>query len=316
MTLLSAGLPFAAWLTLRDVERKALQAHGGGGAGPLSFEIYDDPFLRALRADLATASVRCGFWELGMNQLLEATRCTARPDEEPLELYRRVEMLYGALSKRKQERSLLRARVAYFEELAGRGEVTPVHRLEQAKSLLALGALDYSITDYDAAEDVLVPLGEDQEWGAVALELLVGMHLRAGARDWEQQERARRKLHRVSPHSSVLREGADTDENSRRLRELEVNHTTAILYFLSKQAGDAEPGPECRRRLLLLARANPDQPHCAVNAALAHLERGLRSQAQAALDLTDGPLSDADREQLSALGLTVAHTARVRKAAG
>ncbi|KPH97429.1 hypothetical protein OK006_8985 [Actinobacteria bacterium OK006] len=315
VTLLAAGMPFTAWLTLKQAEYEALQAHGGGGPDPLAYGVCEDPFLRALRADLATASVRCGFWDTAMSQLWEATKCMAGPDEEWVQLCHRGEMLSGALAKRNQERSLQRSRVAYFEELADRGEAPPVQRLERAKSLLALGDLDHSIADYDATEDVLVPLGEDQELGGVALELLVGMHLRAGARDRELQERARRKLHRVSPHSAVLREDADVDENGRRLRELEVGHTAAILQHLSKQAGDAEPGPEHRRRLLLLARAHPDQPHCAASAARAYLERGLRSQAQAALDLTDGPLWAADREELSVLGLTVAHTARVRKAA-
>ncbi len=313
--LLSVGMPFSAWMVLREAEYEATQAQGGDREGPLP-PGSDDPVLRALRADLSTASVRCGFWDLGMNQLMKATQCTARPDEEPLELYRRGEMLYGALSRRKQERSLQRLRVAYFEELAGRGEATPVQRLEHAKSLLALGALDHSIADYDAAEDVLVPLGEDKEHGKVALELLVGMHLQAGARDREQQARARRRLHRVSADSAVLREGAAADEGSRQIRDLELQHTAGILSFLSEHAGDAEPGPELRRRLLLLARAHPDQPHCAVNAALAYLERGLRSEAQAALDLADGPLSDADCGDLAALGLTIAHTARMRKAAG
>jgi tetratricopeptide (TPR) repeat protein len=316
VTLLSAGLPFSAWMALKVAEYEMKEAQGGKGEGPLSLWADDNPILRALRADFATSLVRCGLWSLAMNQLLEAHECTSEPDEEWLELAHRGETLSGALSKRNQERSLHRLRAAYFGELADRGEATPVQRLEQAKSLLALGDLDHSIADYDAAEDVLVPLGEDEALGGVALELLVGMHLRAGARDREQQARARKKLHRVSPHSAVLREGAADDEGSRQLRDLEVRHTAGILHFLSKLAGDVEPGPEHRSRLLLLARAHPDQPHCAVNAALAHLERGLLAQAQAALDLMDGPLSDADCEELAALGLTVAPTARIRKAAG
>ncbi|WP_328869215.1 hypothetical protein OHT76_03420 [Streptomyces sp. NBC_00287] len=316
VALLAAGLPFTAWKVLREAEHEASEAAGGKSEGLLPEGADDDPKVRALRADFATASARCGLGQMAMNQLLEATKCLQGPDEEWVELCQRGEELTAALNKREPERSLHRLRAAYFAELSERGEAGSLHRLEQAKSLLALGDLDHSMAGFDAAEDVLVPLGEDEEYGDVALELLVGMHLRAGARDRELRERARRKLHRVRPHSAVLREGADADDGSRMLRDLEVQHTAGILGFLAQVFDETEHARGYLDRLFLLARAHPDQPHCAVGAALVHHAKGEHAKAQMALDFLDGPLGDADIAGLAALGLTVPPSARARRAAG
>ncbi|CCK32532.1 hypothetical protein BN159_8154 [Streptomyces davaonensis JCM 4913] len=316
VALLAAGLPFAAWKELREAEYAASEAAGGKSQGLLPEGADDDPTVRALRADLATASARCGLGDLAVNQLLEASKCLQGPDGEWVELMQRGEELTTALNKRNPERSLHRLRSAYFAELSERGEAGSLHRLEHAKSLLALGDLDHSIADFDAAEDVLVPLGEDEEVGDVALELLVGMHLRAGTRDRELRERSRRKLHRVRPHSAVLREGADADDGSRVLRNLETQHTAGILGFLAEAAKDPDQARPFLDRLFLMARAHPDQPHCAVAAALIHLGKGEHTKAQQALDFTDGPLGDRDCAGLAALGLTVAPSARARKEAG
>lgn len=316
VALLTAGLPFTAWKELREAEHEASEAAGGKSEGLLPEGADDDPTVRALRADFATASARCGLGGMAVNQLLEATKCLRGPEEEWVELCQRGEELTTALNKRTPERSLHRLRAAYFAEQAERGEADSLRRLEQAKSLLALGDLNHSTADYDAAEDVLVALGEDEEYGDVALELLVGMHLRAGARDRELRERARRKLHRARPHSAVLREGADADDGSRMLRDLEVQHASGILAFLAEAVEDAAMTRSFLGRLFLLARAHPDQPHCAVAAALAHLAKGERAKAQEALDFTDGPLGDGDCAGLASLGLTVPAHARARRAAG
>ncbi|MDT9699243.1 hypothetical protein [Streptomyces sp. P17] len=130
VALLFAGLPFTAWTVMREAEYEASRAAGGKSEGPLPEGADDDPMVRALRADFATASARCGLGGMAVNQLLEAAKCPRGPDEESLDLFRRGGALTAALDKRKPERSLHRLRAAYFTELAERGEANPLQRLE------------------------------------------------------------------------------------------------------------------------------------------------------------------------------------------
>ena len=306
VALLAAGLPFTAWDELWTAENDASRASGGQ---------RDDPMVRAIRADFATASARCGLGDLALRQLTQAIQCRQGPEDEWAEINRRGQELTNALHKRDQERSLHLLRAARFADLTKRGEAGSLHRLEHAKSLLALGDLDHAMAHYDAGEDVLVSLGDDEEYGVAALELLVGVHLRAGARDRELRERARKRLHRVRPNSAVLQKGAHPEDGRRMLHDMEMRKATVVLRFLADEVPDAAMSQACLNHLFLLARANPDQPICAMAAALAHLDRGEHAKAQAALDFTGGPLGDGDCTYLTSRGLTVAPSARVRKTA-
>ncbi|WP_330455975.1 hypothetical protein OIB37_03315 [Streptomyces sp. NBC_00820] len=313
VALLCADLPFAAWTLLAQLVDEARPRGGGPLDEHLRFD--DDPVLRALHVDLATAAVRCGFWDHALRTLVEVTSGITEA-EELAELVHRGEGLTEAVNSQRRNHSFHRRRVAWFEELADHGEATSTHRLQQAKSLLALGEIDHSLSRFDAAAELLIALDEDEEIRDVAVEMLVNLHLRVGARTPEERERARRRLHRLRPNSAVLRVGASYDEVDRMMRGMEAQQASRVLFALSEKHGDAEGGAEVRERMLLVARAHGDQPRCAVTAALAFLARGQRTRAEAALRLTRAPLSDDDLTELAAHGLTVVPAARSRKAAG
>ncbi|MFF2431632.1 hypothetical protein [Streptomyces mirabilis] len=288
-TLLCAGLPFAATDVLAGAEKEA-KKRCTEGRDPDS-----DQLMLAIRVDLATASVRCGFWMSAMQQLMkvaeELNRSGRTAGMEWDDLAFRCQMLYRALFVQDQERTFYRLRAAWFEELSDHDQASAEQRLEHAKARQALGALNHRIADYDAAAALFFELRKDPAVGATALELLVGLHLAVGAREPAEREEARRELHRLKPQSAVLRAGVTTNPGVRWLHDLEAYHAASLLLDVSRAAGEADLGEQSRSRLFLLARAYPDQSRCVALSTLAYSDAGLRSQAQEALSLAQEPLT-------------------------
>ncbi|MFE1770387.1 hypothetical protein [Streptomyces sp. NPDC059008] len=290
VALLGCGMPFAAGDALTDLAPRP----DGDRPAPSSY---------GLRVDLATAGVRSGFWDLAMAQLLEVAEELLRKGLDHGrrwgDLADRCRQLHRSLALRDEERTFQRLRIAWFQELADAGEATVEHRLAWARAHLALGELDADGQEYDRAGRLLFALADDPEAAETALELLVGLHLRAGPEHREDRERARGLLHKANPHSRLLREGARNDEGRRWMAGLEAYHATTTLLVLARETGDTEPGLRARRRLALLARAHPDQPRYAVAAALALLAHGEPAAATDALALAQAPLTVEDHRALA-----------------
>ncbi|MFG2290916.1 hypothetical protein ACGFOU_33200 [Streptomyces sp. NPDC048595] len=290
VALLGCGMPFAAGDVLTGLVARA------DGDRP-------DAASYGRRVDLATAGVRSGFWDGAMGQLLqvaeELLRKGLNQGRRWEDLADRCRRLHRSRALRDEERTFQRLRIAWLTELAGAGEATTEHRLARARAHLALGELDADRQEYDRAGRLLLALADDPGASQTALELLVGLHLRAGPEHQEDRERARSLLHKANPHSRVLREGSRNDEGRRWMAGLEAYHATTTLLLLSREAGDAEPGPRARRRLGLLARAHPDQPRYAVAAALALLAHGELAAATDALAWAQAPLTAEDHRALA-----------------
>ncbi|WP_405743856.1 hypothetical protein OG422_19155 [Streptomyces sp. NBC_01525] len=312
VALLLSGMPFAAAEALGGLFSEAPGAPPPGAAALM---------------DMATATVRTGFWDAGFGRLMELADELHRADRAsgPLweELAHRCRALHRSLFLRDEERTLQRLRLAWFEELEASGAATPEHRLARARAHLALADIDVELAEYDAAARVLLPLADVPEVAVTALEMLVEAQLRAGPEHPEDGPRARALLHRVHPHSRILTEGAHGDDAARWLADLEAYHAAGFLLQVAQSCGDRPPGPYCRRVLVRAARSRPEQPRYVVAAARALLDGGEPDAASAVLDRATAPVGAEEGRALAAAfteagrpDLADAHLHRARTAPG